>query len=161
MIALDRPSVQHDGMKILGVDTGTKDLHLAVVTDGTGSPTAVMLKKLVLPVDADESARLHRTLQLLDTVLLDEKVDRVVVIKVGQARFGNASSFRHKVECVVQLAALGRNVGITVLSPQTLHAFEKKNDAEVLVGGGGFSPVGTRVAALAAWRELLTDAKCR
>jgi intracellular sulfur oxidation DsrE/DsrF family protein len=141
-------------MRILGVITGTKDLHVAVVTSGTASATAATLKKVVLPIDEDESARLHRTLQLLDTLLLDEKVDRIAVVKAGQAKFGNASSLRHKVECVVQLAGVGRNLPVTVVSPQTLRAFEKKNDPQVLVGDAGFSPVGSRDAALAAWIEL-------
>jgi Protein of unknown function (DUF3010) len=141
-------------VRILGVVTSTKDLHIAVVENDGSSARAVKTKKLVLPVDEDESARLHRTLQLVDTLILDEKIDRVCVVKAGQARFGNASSFRPKVECVVQLAGVNRNLSVTVLSPKTLEAFEKKNDPSVLIDEERFSPVGSREAAVAAWADL-------
>ena len=141
-------------MRFLGVVTGTKDLHIAVVENGGSPARAVKLKRIVLPPDEDESARLHRTLQLMDTLIIEEKVDRVSIVKAGQARFGNGSSFRHKVECVVQLAGVSRNLTVTVLPQQTLKAFEKKNDPAVLVGEKGFSPVGSRDAALAAWIDL-------
>jgi Holliday junction resolvasome RuvABC endonuclease subunit len=141
-------------MRILGVVTGTKDLHVAVVTNAGASAHAVTLKKIVLPIDEDESARLHRTLQLMDTLILDEKVDRIAVVKAGQAQFGNASSVRPKVECVIQLAGVGRNLPVSVVPQQTLRAFEKKNDPNGLIGEAGFKPVGSRDAALAAWIDL-------
>jgi len=140
-------------VRVLGVVTGTKDLHVAVVAIHAASAHAVTLKKIVLPVDEDESARLHRTLQLMDTLILDEKVDRVAIVKAGQAQFGNASSVRPKVECVIQLAAVRRNLPVSIVPPQTLRAFEKKNDPNLLVEAG-FKPVGSRDAALAAWLDL-------
>ena len=141
-------------MRILGVVTGTKELHVAVIASGDDSARAVTLKKIVLPVDEDESARLHRTLQLMDTLILDEKVDRIAVVKAGQAQFGNASSVRPKVECVIQLAGVARDLPVSIVPQQTIRAFEKKKDPNVLVGEKGFKPVGSRDAALAAWIDL-------
>jgi len=148
--------LHHGGklMRILGVVTSTKHLHIAVVENDSSPARAVMMKKIALPVDEDESARLHRTLQLMDTLILDEKVDRISIVKAGQAHFGNASPLRPKLECVIQLAGISRNLPVTILAPQTLKAFEKKNEPNSLVGEKGFSPVGSRDAALAAWIDL-------
>jgi len=62
----------------------------------------------------------------MDTLILDEKVDRIAVVKAGQAQFGNASSVRPKVECVIQLAGVTRNLPVSMVPQQTIRVSKKR-----------------------------------
>jgi Holliday junction resolvasome RuvABC endonuclease subunit len=140
-------------MRVLGVAPSKNDVHVCVV-EADGDTSAVELqKKISLPADDDESRQLDRMRRLVDTLILEAHPDRVAVIKAGQSKFGNASALRHKIECVVQLAAVGRDLPVAVVSPLTLRAFEKQHDPSLLTAGEPFRPVGCREAALAAWCE--------
>jgi Holliday junction resolvasome RuvABC endonuclease subunit len=138
-------------MRVLGVSPSKKDVHICVIEDSIGEFRAAVQKKVTLPADDDESRQLERMRRLMDTLILEESPQRVVVVKAGQSRFGNASALRHKIECVVQLAAVARDVPVTVMSPLTIRAFQKSHDASSLTGGSPFKPVGCVEAGLAAW----------
>ena len=138
-------------MRVLGVVPSKKDVHICVVDDGAGVVRATVQKKIPLPPDDDESRQLDRMRRLMDTLILEVAPDRIAVVKAGQSKFGNASALRHKIECVVQLAGVGRELPTTVISPLTIRAFEKNNDTSALTDGHPFKPVGCREAALAAW----------
>ena len=146
-------------MRVLGVSPSKNDVHICVIDDSTCDFRAAVQKKITLPPDDDESLQLDRMRRLMDTLILEETPQRVVVIKAGQSKFGNASALRHKVECVVQLAAVARDVPVTVMSPLTIRSFEKTHDAILLTGGSPFKPVGCREAALAAWCDGVKHGK--
>lgn len=141
-------------MRVLGVLPSKNDVHVCVVAAVGGALHVELQKKIALPSDDDESRQLDRMRRLMDTLILEAGPDRVAVVKAGQSKFGNASALRHKIECVVQLAAVGRDVPTAVISPLTIRAFEKNHDANVLTDRQPFKPVGCREAALAAWSEV-------
>src|SRR4051794_12701445 len=122
-------------MRVLGVSPSKGNVHVCVIDDTVGDFRTAAQKKITLPPDDDESRQLDRMRRLMDTLILEENPQRLVVIKAGQSKYGNASALRHKIECVVQLAAVARDLPVTLISPQTIRAFEKKNDASILTEG--------------------------
>jgi hypothetical protein len=134
-------------MKVLGVVPSTTAIHICTLSD----ETATDMKKIPLPKNDDESARLHALAKLANTLLVESGADMLAILQAGRSQHGQTSPLRLKIECIFQLAAVERSVPVALVAPQSARAFEKKHDLLALTAGVEFSPVPCKDAALVAW----------
>jgi len=138
-------------MKVLGVVPSTTAIHICTVSDDGDGETATAMKKIPLPKNDDESARLYALSKLANTLLVESSADGLAILQAGRSQHGQTSPLRLKIECIFQLAAIGRSLPVALVPPQSARAFEKKHDVLTLTRGQDFSPVPCKDAALVAW----------
>jgi hypothetical protein len=122
-----------------------------MVSDDGAGQVATAMKKVPLPKDDDDSARLHAFSKLAATLLVESGAERLAILQAGRSQHGQTSPLRLKIECILQLAAVERSLPVALVPPQSVRAFEKKRDVLTLTAGKEFAPVPCKDAALVAW----------
>ena len=150
-------------MKVLGIAPTSKDFCLALLEGTTESPSLCEFekKKQKFPVDGDEADQMYGLKRLIDTIIGEKQIEKLMILGAGASQFKGPSRSRVKAECVFQLAAKDRGIQVEVIPPQTLRAREKKfvdlagNTPEnVFNSGQAFSPKPWRDAVLVGWIGL-------
>ena len=121
--------IQRIIMKICGIELKASDAILVVLeTDGEDFYHVNLKAKKISLGDGDAKADVLSFKEAIDTFLIDSRVEKVFVKKRGKiGRFaGGANTF--KMEGLIQLSTVGE---VTLISPQTTAAMQKKNKIEL------------------------------
>lgn len=121
-------------MRILGVVPSTTAVFTATVAFGEDGPAVIHAQRIALPNDDDQSRLLLALLRLVSTVMGEQACERVVVLCAGRSKVGGPSPLRSKVEAVVQLGGVMKDIPVVLVAPQSLRAFEKRVGDEALAG---------------------------
>jgi len=150
-------------MRVLGVTQTSKDFCMALLDGTAESPNLCDLekKKQKFPVDGDEADQMYALKRLIDTIIGEKLIEKLVILGAGTSQYKGPSRTRVKAECVFQLAAKERGIQVEVIPPQTLRAREKKfvgiagdTPENILNDSRAFSPKPWRDAVLVGWLGL-------
>ena len=116
-------------MKICGIELKASDAILVVLETDEECFHHVNLKEKKISLgDGDVNTDVLSFKEAIDTFVLDNQIEKIFIKKRGKiGRFaGGANTF--KMEGLIQLSTVGE---VTLISPQTTAAMQKKNKIEL------------------------------
>jgi len=113
-------------VRILGLVPSTKAVFTATLALEESEPVVIHTQRIALPNDDDQSRLLLALLRLVSTVMGEQGCERVVILCAGRSQRGGPSPLRSKVEAVIQLAGVMKDIPVALVAPQSLRAFEKR-----------------------------------
>lgn len=116
---------------ILGIVPSAQEITMQIVKGDKSSQTCTALEKEVFKYpDKDQTEKIVAVNTVIKTVLTENSIDEVCILKAGASPTGKgASPDRIKAEAAIQLAAADKGLPVSLIAPQTLTAAKKKSKA--------------------------------